>query len=84
MDEVHSHNKEKVFFFTFKSPEIPGMHWIKLGRMKGSSPVVLNTAPLDWEFGTLTQGLALKKQKMGMIYTIAKPLGSISKLQHKW
>ena len=45
--------------FTTKFPEVPGTHFIDLGRMKGlsqpwSDPVVLNTGPLDWEFSALT------------------------------
>ena len=38
--------------FTTKFPEVPGTHFIDLGRMKGrpwSHPAVLNTGPLDWE-----------------------------------
>ena len=41
----------------FKFPEIPGTHFISLGRMKGwvdfsrtwSHPMVSNTGPLDWK-----------------------------------
>ena len=41
--------------FTTKFPEIPGTHFIDLGRMKGwVNQVVLNTGPLDWESSTLT------------------------------
>ena len=32
--------------FTVQFPEIPGTHFIDLGKM---NPVVLNTGPLDWE-----------------------------------
>ena len=41
--------------FTTKFPEIPGTHFIDLGRMRAeltlgwSHPVVLNTGSLDWE-----------------------------------
>ena len=45
--------------FTTKFPEIPGTHFIDLGRMKRlsrpwSHSVVLNTGPLDWESSALT------------------------------
>ena len=46
--------------FTTYFPEIPGTHFIDLGRMKewviqpGSHPVVLNTGPLDGESSSLT------------------------------
>ena len=47
-----------------KLPEIPGTHFINLGRMKGlsrpwSHPVALNTGPLDWESSGLTKWLLL-------------------------
>ena len=38
--------------FTTKFPEIPGAHFIDLGRMK--EWVVLNTGLLDWESSALT------------------------------
>ena len=42
--------------FTSKFPEIPGTHFIDLGRMSQhwSHLVVLNMGPLDWEAITLT------------------------------
>ena len=45
--------------FTAKFPEIPGTHFIELGRMKRlkrswSHPVVSNTGPLDWKSSDLT------------------------------
>ena len=53
--------------FTTKSAEIPGTHFIDLGRMKGSvdlgaTPVVLNTGPLDWKSSTLTAGPLFHKE----------------------
>ena len=44
--------------FTTKFPEIPGTHFINLGRMKDSwlwsHLVILNAGLLDWESSTLT------------------------------
>ena len=44
--------------FTTKLTEIPRNHFIEFRRMKDclpwSYPVVLNTAPLDWESSALT------------------------------
>ena len=42
--------------FTTKFSEIPGTHFISLGKMSQpwSHPVVLNTRPLDWKSSTLT------------------------------
>ena len=42
--------------FTTKFSEIPGTHFISLGKMiqPWSHPVVLNTRPLDWESSALT------------------------------
>ena len=42
--------------FTIQFPEIPGTHFIDLGRMSRpwSHPVVLITGPLDWESSALT------------------------------
>ena len=48
----------RYFIFTIQFPEIPGAHFIDLGRMKGwfglEHPVVLNTGPLDWESSALS------------------------------
>ena len=52
-------------FFTTKFPEIPGTHFIDLGRLSRpwSHPVVLNTGPLDRESSVLTtRPLLLKLQ----------------------
>ena len=46
--------------YYIKFPEIPGTHFINLGRMKGCvdlggfDPTVLSMRPLDWESSTLT------------------------------
>ena len=40
--------------FTTKFPEIPGTHFIDLGRIKGLVNLGANTRPLDWESSTLT------------------------------
>ena len=41
--------------FTTKFPDIPGTHFIDLGRMKGwVDPVVLNMGSLDWKSSALT------------------------------
>ena len=63
--------------FTTKFPDIPGTHFIDLGRMKGwvdlgaSLPVVLNTGPLDWKFSALTTRPSLHK----FLYFIILPSG---------
>ena len=47
--------------FAVQFPEIPGTHFIHLGRMKGESTLeppsgFEHGTPLDWEFSALTLG----------------------------
>ena len=35
LPQGYSHFEEAVYFFTIQFPEIPGTHFIDLGRMKG-------------------------------------------------
>ena len=52
--------------FTTKFPEVPGTHFIDLGRILSQSwrhPAVLNTGPLDWESSALTARPLLHKHQ---------------------
>ena len=59
--------REGSLLFSTKFPEIPGTHFIDLGKMKGCQPwshlLVLNTGPLDWESSTLTTNKVLQDSK---------------------
>ena len=50
LPQGYSHFEEALF--TIQFPEIPGTHFIDLGRIEGW--VVLNTGLLDWESSALT------------------------------